>query len=50
MGCWNEEIAWRRGFGPAKPKIERSTLGIGLVLKRLAWVLVGTCGMRGKGG
>jgi hypothetical protein len=49
VGCWNEKIA-RRGFGPAKPKIERSALGINLALKRLAWVFVETCGMGGNGG
>jgi hypothetical protein len=49
VGCWNEEIARMRGFGPAKPKIEPSVLGIGLASKRLAWVLVETCGMGGKG-
>ena len=26
VGCWNDEIARRRGFGPAKPKIEHSAL------------------------
>jgi hypothetical protein len=49
VGCWNEEIAWRRGFCPAKPKIECSVFGIGLASKRLTWVLVETCRMGGKG-
>jgi hypothetical protein len=49
MGCWNKEIARRRGFAPAKPKIEHSAFSTGLALKWLAWVLVGTCRMGGNG-
>jgi hypothetical protein len=50
VGCWNENIARRRGFAPAKPKIECIMLSIGLASKRLVWVLVDTCGMGGNGG
>jgi hypothetical protein len=49
VGCRDEEIAWGWGFGPAKPKTERNVLGIGLVLKWIAWVIVGTYWIRGKG-
>jgi hypothetical protein len=49
-GMLEQRDRTEEGFGPAKPKIERSVLSSGLALKRLAWVLVETCGMGGNGG
>ena len=36
------------GVWPAKSKIERDALSIGLMLKRIAWVIVGTYWVREK--
>ena len=43
-----QEIDERRGYSPAKPKTECPALGIGLVSKRPAGSVVGTCKVRKK--
>jgi hypothetical protein len=46
VGCQEREIAWGRGFCPAKPKTERDALGISLVWRPWAWGILRTYGVR----
>jgi hypothetical protein len=46
VGCQEREIGRGRGFCPAKPKIERTALGIGPVWRPLAWAALRTPGVR----
>jgi hypothetical protein len=46
VGCQEREIAQGWWFCPAKPKTERDALGIGLVWRPLAWVILRTYGVR----
>jgi len=49
VGGRDAEIEWEWGFGPAKLKTKHNALGIGLVLKQTAGMVVESNGVRGKG-
>ena len=49
VGGRDAEIEREWGFGPAKPKTECNALGISLVLKQTAGMVVESNGVRGKG-
>jgi hypothetical protein len=48
VGCQEWEIVQGRGFSPAKPKTEHNALGIGLLLKQIALVVMWAYGMKRK--